>query len=166
MQARISRLLLTSFILLFCINSLTGCTGNNGLRSIYSDNKRLTSQGDSYSFGNRIGDTKAELTELEYSRFFGADTIFFIEVEKSGEIRIDYDSVLSKGKFKAVIISPDDEVLNVFEHEGKGDTQQGTYTLNARPGVYRLKIVGDNATGKLKLQSNLDENMKMLTSAD
>ena len=151
--------------ILVLLSSLVGCSVDQNLKSLYNDNKKIAATGDSYSFMNRVGDTKDKTIEVKYSKFYGDETIWIFDVVKQGEIKVDFDSSIDSGKFKVVMITPLDEVVNVFEHQKDEGSQQGRSTISADLGRYRLKIIGDNASGEFKMEVDLSDGITIFNSS-
>lgn len=120
---------------------------NNEKGRIYNDSTALAQEGDTYSYLNRVGETDKSEINISYSKFSGSDTIWIIQAKKQTEIKFEYSSEVSNGKFKAVMISPDKEVANIFE----GD-EQGGCTFAGSEGKYLFKLAGDNASGEVKIR--------------
>lgn len=118
---------------------------------IYNDNPALAQDGDTYTYLNRVGETDNGKIDISYSKFSGSDTIWIIQAKKQTEIKFEYTSEVSKGKFKAVLITPSKEVINMFEGDG-----QGGCTFAGPEGKYLFKLAGDNASGKVDI--NILEN--------
>lgn len=141
---------LKSFILIFIsiiiTSSLIGCSADNEKNDIYDDNERIAQAGDSFSFYKRIGETSDKKADLKYSRFSGVQTIWAIETDGNSDINITYDSLVSSGKFKVVLVTPDKEVINIVEQSGKD-----THNYVTIKGRYSIKFVGLNANGNIQI---------------
>ncbi|HHV63550.1 MAG TPA: hypothetical protein GXX46_00505 [Peptococcaceae bacterium] len=137
--------LLTSLIL--CALVLVGCSIGVGKETIYDDAQRIARDGDSYSFYHRIGEIGRNSLALDYSRFYGVQTIWVWENEEPGEIAVDYDSQVTSGKFKVVLVTPEGRIINIAEQSGKG-----SFKIAASRGKYSLKIVGYDAKGAIRLE--------------
>ncbi|MGI6451663.1 MAG: hypothetical protein ACOX3R_15790 [Desulfitobacteriia bacterium] len=140
-----SLILLASLIL--CAFVLAGCSIGEGKGTIYDDAQRIAGDGDSYSFYQRIGKTSQKYLAIEYSRFYGVQTIWVWKNEQEREIAVDYDSQVKSGKFKVVIVTPEGQIINIAEQNG-----QGSFKLVASRGKYSLKIVGYDAKGTVRLE--------------
>ena len=163
-MSRLKRVIII-FIVLIMVFSLVSCNDNKDYKRLYNDNKGIAADGDTYSFFNRVGVTEDKTLELKYSKFYGSETIWIIDVEEQGDIKIDFDSSIDNGMFKAVMITPLDEVVNIFEHKKEEKDKQDSSTISGKTGRYRLKIIGDNANGELKMQIVLSDKMKILKSS-
>lgn len=135
---------------------ITGSYAGNYQRSIYNDNSKIASKGDSYSFLNRVCTNEDNKTSLEFT-FTGMDTIWKLETSQDTSVNIEYKSEISSGKFKVVLINPDGEVINILEQSTSGDKD-----VNLINGKSRIKIVGNNARGKLQLSISSNKDVKLI----
>lgn len=119
-------------------------------KNIYNNNYKLVQQGDSYTYKNKIGpQNSSNEIDLKYSGFSGDDTIWILNAHKDGEITLNYNSTVNSGDFKLVLINSQKEIENILE-----GTEQGDKTIKLTKGECRLKIVGRNAEGEVKLSIN------------
>ncbi|KNY26049.1 hypothetical protein [Pseudobacteroides cellulosolvens] len=153
---------LVLIIALTFVTFISGCSSaSTEQKNTYGDNKLIQKEGDSYSFFDRIGDQDDSKLNIKYSRFYGAETIWNINVEKQGELKFQLNSEVDKGKFKGVIISQKNEITTIFEGEKKG-----SHSIILPEGMYRFKIVGYDANGKVDVELKLDENMRSTVIKD
>ncbi len=141
---------LTGLLVLALSGSLTGCSVGAKQQSVYDDDAQIVQEGDSYSFAKRTGTLEDDELTLEYRRFYGVQTVWSIDAASEQKLRLEFDSLVQKGKFKIVLVSPDDELLVVLEQGG-----QGVAELDLPPGEHALKIVGQNAAGRIEVQMEL-----------
>lgn len=113
-------------------------------RTLYNDNSKIIAEGDSYSFLNKTGINENNETNLEF-RFTGMDTIWELDASKDTVIKIDYKSEILEGKFKVVLIEPTDKIINIIEQSATGNKE-----ISIIKGKSRIKMVGDDAKGKLQ----------------
>ena len=125
----------------FALVFLRGCTYVNK-KAVYDDSVKIARAGDTYTYGSRIGGVTTEKLDITYTGFMGMETIWSIEVVNEGDIVLQYDSRVDKGRFKGVLIAENGDVSEVFEGAGKGESILKT-------GKYRFKIVGDSASGHI-----------------
>jgi len=85
------------------------------------------------------------------------DTIWKLETSQDTSVNIEYTSEISSGKFKVVLINPDDEVINILEQSTSGNRD-----VNLINGKSRIKIVGNNARGKLQLSISSNKDVKLI----
>lgn len=103
----------------------------------YYDNEFIVKDQDSYSYRTRRG----ENTDFSFKDFNGTETI--VRMNQVSMIEIEMDSEINQGEFKIVMITPSNEIIEL--HEGIN------YFNLSETGEYRVKIVGNQATGKMKL---------------
>lgn len=152
--------LLLCVCLLFLV-SVTGCGISNNHQNVYNSIEEIAQQGDSYTYGNRLCNEQSnDKLNLKYDGFSGTDTIWILESKEDGEITVDYDSTIDKGDFKVVLAYPDSkEVENIFE-----GTERGNKTIKLKKGESRLKLVGKNAAGDLKISLTEPKNIEKITA--
>jgi hypothetical protein len=128
---------------------IAGCGIDKDKEAIYDDDKRIAQEGDSYSFFQRSGEEekKGNHLKLQYSRFYGVQTLWAYESPKECEINLNYDSQVDKGKFKVVLVTPKQEVIKIAEQDDKG-----SFKAVVPKGKYSVKIVGNNAKGEILLE--------------
>lgn len=152
--------LLMCVCLLFLI-SVTGCGTSDKHQKAYDSVEQIAQQGDSYSYVNRLCSEKSkDKIKLKYDGFSGTDTIWILESKEDGEITVNYDSTIKNGNFKVVLAYPDTkEIENISE-----GTEQGNKTIKLKKGESRLKLVGKNAAGDLKIALTETKNLEKITT--
>ena len=146
--------------LLFLV-SATGCGISDKHQKAYDSVEQIAQQGDSYSYGNRLcSEQSNDEFNLKYDGFSGTDTIWILESKEDGEITVNYDSTINNGDFKVVLAYPDTkEIENISE-----GTEQGNKTIKLKKGESRLKLVGKNAAGDLKISITETKNLGRITT--
>ncbi len=126
-------------IALFAITLfLTACSlGNNN--SVYDSNNKIVNLTDEKTYEVYDGGVEDENALLRFEGFKGIDTLFVFSGEESVTITV-YQNVL-EGKFKVVLIDPYDQVIELHE----------TVTLSCLEGQYRVKVVGEDASGTISV---------------
>lgn len=152
MKKKIGLLIVLSFVIILIL----GCEGTSYQKSIYNDDDKIVKQGDSYTFGVRNGNTINNTANIKFSSFTGTDTLFTIDAKTNTTIKIDYDSKVSSGDFKIVIINPNDKIIKVIE-----GTQRGSVDVEILKGKNRIKIVGKGAKGTINLKINASEEVSI-----
>lgn len=135
---------------------LAGCGPGAKQRGIYDDESQIVESGDSYSFAERLGGADEGALDLEYAGFYGVQTIWTVSSEQATKLSIEFDSQVRKGKFKLVLVTPEQQLITVLDHEGDG---KGEVAISA--GDYALKIVGYNASGQIKLQLKAEDEVEL-----
>lgn len=154
---------LLGFCLIFLIGTMCGCgfsnqdeNENSNKVNMYNDNDKIVQEGNNYTYITRKFNGNNNEMEIKYSSFSGIDTICFLEAKEDTEITFDYDSTVDKGKFKAVLINPKNEVETILE-----GTDQSSKTIKLTKGEYSLRNVGANAAGKIKISFSSNSDVKI-----
>lgn len=145
-----------TLVLLFS-NLLYGCDAYEQKSSIYDSNTKILQNGDSFYFMNRIGEIDENRLDLKFNKFYGVQTIWIIIVDQPGEIKIEFDSNVKSGDFKVVLETPEQELIKIIENEGTD-----SYKLNALAGDYKIKIVGKNAYGSIKIEIETNSDVDII----
>ena len=149
---KFTRVATLCFAALMIFTVLSGCTAATAYqKSIYNDDSKIVKQADSFNFKTRIGNTTDKESSVKFGTFYGMETIWFVESEGNGTITFQYSSKVDKRKFKCVLITPKDKVIDVFEQSGEGEK-----SLDIPEGKNRIKIIGNNASGEIKLEIAAD----------
>jgi hypothetical protein len=127
---------------------------NNNQANIYNNNDKIAQEESNYTYITFGSDRKNNEMEIKYSGFSGIDTICFIETKEDAEITINYDSIVEKGNFKAVLINPKSEIETIVEGSG-----QSSKTIKLAKGKYGFRNVGANADGKIKFSISNNTNV-------
>lgn len=148
--------LIALFSIIKGIQPLTkGLFQSSSKSSIYDDNSKIVSEGDSYSYQSKVGTNVNNKTNLKF-RFTGMDTIWELDSKKDATLQIDFKSQISNGKFKMVLISPNNKIVNILEQSITGNKK-----LSISSGKSRIKIVGSNAYGNLQLYISSKDDVKI-----
>jgi hypothetical protein len=112
----------------------------------------LTEKIDDYNNYNKIVQTTTDVTYeaydggvednnalLRFKGFEGIDTLFVFTAEESVTISV-YENV-QNGKFKVVLVDPYNQVIELHQ----------TTTLSCVEGQYKVKVVGEGATGTISI---------------
>lgn len=144
---RITKVALLLILSIIMITVLNGCSRVSAYqKGIYDKDKEIVKQNDSATFFKRIGNTTNDTLAISFSSFSGMESLWSIKSKGDNTLTIDYDLDLDKGRFKCVLITPDDEVINIFEDEDKDNK-----TIELPEGKSRIKIVGKEAKGKVAI---------------
>lgn len=123
-----------------------GCSADPKQKAVYGDSEVIVQSGDSLTYSERIGEVIEQDAELAFTGFYGSDTLWSIESAADGKLGIGFEQNITKGKFKVVLITPEDDMVVVAE----GSTE-GTVELPLAKGTSRIKIVGNKGKGKVNL---------------
>lgn len=153
--------LLLCICMLFLVN-VTGCGINEKNQKAYDNVEQIAKQGDNHNYTGRSSKRVNDNLELNYKVFSGTDTIWILKSKENGEITVNYDSTVNSGDFKVVLAYPDTkEVENILE-----GTKQGNQTIQLKKGECRLKLVGRNAEGSLKISITGNKNLESISTKE
>ena len=155
---------LLGFCIIFLIGIMCGCglsnqnkNTNNNQENMYNNNDKIVQEDNNYTYITYKNPRKNNEIEIQYSGFSGIDTICFLEAKEDTEMTFNYDSTVDKGKFKAVLINPKNEVETISE-----GTEQSSKTIKLTKGKYSFKNVGANADGKITISISSNSNVKII----
>lgn len=141
--------------LVFMTIILSGCSLNTVIllptdfqKEIYNENNKIISE-DNYTFVKRVKYDKEDYKAIEFEGFYGSNTFESMELEESSIVNIDFEAEILEGKFKIVLITPKEEVLNISEN-----TEKGNFRIIAPEGNYIIKIVGNSASGRVTIKTS------------
>lgn len=143
-------------MLISCLFISSSCGISAYQKNLYNDNSKIIKQGDSYSFIKRVGNSYNNKTSIKFGTFYGMETLWTIDAKSEGNVRINYKIQISRGKFKIVFISPDNEIKTICEN-----TQNGSIVIKAEMGKSRIKIVGNDAKGEVEISLVPDGDIKI-----
>lgn len=133
--------------LILIIITITGCNSvTNYQNSVFDDEDKIVEDKDSYTYKKRIGKTVENEIDLKFSSFTGIETINRIKVNEEKEIIFTFQSTIDDGDFKVVLITPEDEIINILE-----GTSEGTESITLKKGISKIKLVGKKAKGEVKI---------------
>jgi len=144
-------------ILLPIVVLITSCSNFDSYQnSIYNDNVKISKQGDSYSFKDRLGVIEDNNISLTFNNFSGKQTIWEINAEEQSTFDFEVKIKTSKGEFKVCLISENNDVIIVAE--GVFD---GTIPINIQKGRSYIAIVGRSTDGEIIGVLNNVENISI-----
>ena len=152
------------YLLICFLSVLLALVGCSGIRikqkNIYKIDEQIANEADTYSYLSRVDiegfSKKTNQVHIEFSKFYGTDTIWRIESNGNNTLELSYKSEISKGKFKLVLVTEDEEVVNLLE-----SSDEGTREVDIEKGTYRLKFVGQNAKGKVFIDIEENSNIEL-----
>jgi len=154
---RITKLALLLILSMIMISVLNGCSKVSAYqKGIYDNSKAIVKQHDSFFFQKRIGNTGKNESSICFSKFNGMETLWSIKAEDRGSITINYDVEIDKGDFKFVLITPEDDIINLFEGSSEGEQE-----IELGEGKSRIKIVGREAKGKMAIALTSEGDVKI-----
>jgi hypothetical protein len=117
---------------------LTACTLNKNIEDYNNYNKIVQTTTD-ITYETYDGGVEDNNAMLRFKGFEGIDTLFVFSGEETVTITV-YENVV-EGKFKVVLVDPYNQVIELHQ----------TTTLSCVEGQYRLKLVGEDATGTISV---------------
>lgn len=102
--------------------------------TVFDKEDKLIATGDSYSFIGMVHNQD----HLQFKRFSGVYTIQQFSEADSFIINIDMN--ISQGRFKCIIITDKDEIINL---------QEGDNFIPSNGSSMRLRVAGDDARGEV-----------------
>lgn len=147
--------------IVFLFGSISGCkvsdNKKNTYGNTYNDNEKIAQQSENHTHTTyNISNNSDNNIEFQYGGFFGVDTIWILNSKDDEDITLDYDSKVNSGDFKAVLVNPKGEIENILE-----GTDKGNKTIKLTKGEYRVKLVGNDANGKVKLSIAQNKNVEI-----
>lgn len=121
-------------------------------------NTMLVKESDSYSYNNDVQNIYKDKADIRFSSFYGDDTIWIMKADKDNTVDIKYAINISSGKFKLILIDPNDKVTVICE--GSGNSSK---TLDLPKGKNRIKIVGSAAKGKVSMELELGDGVSVIS---
>lgn len=129
---------------------------NSNKKNMYNNNDKIVQEDNNYTYITFGSNIKNNEIEVKYIGFSGIDTICFLEAREDTEITFNYDSTVNKGKFKAVLVNPKNEVENILE-----GSEQSSKIIKLTKGKYSFRNVGANADGKIKISVSSNSDVKI-----
>lgn len=131
--------------------SLNICGYRQGYeREQLGDTDWIAQAGDSYTFWRRNGTVTPHGASLQFSRFFGKETLWTLEVKKEGYLSIACTINSSQGPFEVVLVhTSTKKVIRIANQQGRVERR---YYLEK--GIYTIKILGYNASGSVGVTLN------------
>ncbi len=134
------------------IFALTGCMNmqEEKRESLY-DNAVIVEEVDDYTYSNKMRRVLNNEAKIGFSSFTGVDLVMNITTIRNQEIEIEYLTKITSGDFGIVLILPDNEVVTILN-----GSQEGTGTFNIKKGLNRIKILGKESTGDIRIKVSGD----------
>lgn len=142
------KFLQATMLALLLIVFLGGCDAMNNKQSkIYKDEVAQLQQGDSYTFGNKLGEIEDEKANISFTKFTGLYSLWDVTSSVEQTITLKITGNIQQGDFKIIAVTPDHKVVKIWE--GEGDAEK---SLEVHSGTTVIKWVGKRASGKLSLE--------------
>lgn len=145
-------------LIAFAILITAGCSSVARYQnSIFHDQDKIVKEADSYKYLARIsnnGKGNNNEYDVKFTSFSGMDTIYTIKSQGENDVEFTCKSVVEDGEFKAVLITPDDEVIEIVN-----GTEEVNKTITIKDGLNRIKLVGRKAKGQISIEINAPEDV-------
>lgn len=138
------------------IVTIIGCSPVVDYQNSISNDDKIVKDSDSHTYLVRHGKSKGNETDIKFTSFSGTDTIFKITSDTETAIVFNFESIVDKGDFKVVLITPEDEIVEIVNGE-----QGGSETIQLKEGKSRVKLVGRKAKGQIKMNIEAGEDIKI-----
>ena len=142
-------------IILICVIGGVIILHKKGTKSSYNDVKSLLQDSYTADYKKRIGEVTEEELDLAYE-MSGIESIWSIQAEQSTDLIIHYNNGVESGKFKVIVIFPDDQIVTLVE-----GNKEGSDTITIPEGLTTIKLVGAGAIGNLKLRMEDTQNLQV-----
>lgn len=138
---------------------LSGCD-SAAYEELYNDDSLIAGSKDKHFYLVSISNGKDGELKQSFESFSGKDTIFEISSDDEGSVKLDYDIDIDMGKFKIVLIYPDNRVEEIVKDN------EGTEELSVSQGKSKICILGVEAKGKIELDLHTAENCSYRRTKD
>ncbi|MDR5659311.1 hypothetical protein RH915_07395 [Serpentinicella sp. ANB-PHB4] len=146
-------------VIVMSVIILSGCMSlTTTQRKAYDDDQYILQEKDNYTFTNRSYQDEDENYAMTFDTFYGVETLWEMDAEAEGKLFLEYESNLKKGSFRCVLVTPENEVITLFD-----GTDKGKLELDVVEGKSWLKIVGKDAGGAFAITINKAENIRIET---
>ena len=143
-----------AFISLFTLLIIGGCQANKETsHKQFINDKEIVANDDSFKFSDSDEKQYDANGLVTHTTFDGLNTLWLVSVSAEDNIKINFDTKLTKGELKMVVTAPDKSVKTVFEGSKKGE-----FSEKLTKGKYKIKLVGDNATADLNIKVEVGKN--------
>ncbi|AJA46586.1 hypothetical protein CPAST_c04860 [Clostridium pasteurianum DSM 525 = ATCC 6013] len=141
--------------------TLIGCEGklDNQQKSIYDDNSKIVTSSDSFNETDAKKSNSNGKIEENFGDFYGIRTLANITSSgDDGYVIINYSSNIINGKFKLVLVTPDNNVKEIQDTKSdKGEK------IELKKGTTKIRIVGKDAKGEYRFKITEYSKVTILT---
>lgn len=134
------------------VTLLTACTLSNQPKTLYNTTKIINTAHE-LSYNDMTKDTSENEVMVCFDELTGIDTLFIYEGSEFTSITI-YKNI-EAGDVKVVVIDPFDNIIEVNEK----------VVINTVEGYYKVKLVGEEVTGKICVSVQSATNIHFLPLA-
>lgn len=125
-------------------------------RNIYNNEEKILSERDSYSYLRKKLKDEENSINFKFVEFTGIDTAYDITCDKEIFVNLEYESEILKGEFKVLLITSNNEIVNILEGSNKGNNN-----IKIPTGDSKIRIVGNKSTGNLKINITSTNDMEI-----
>ena len=104
--------------------------------SIFYDESKIVREADSYTYRSKIGNGRGDEYDIKFTSFSGMETIYMIESGGENDVIVDFKAIVKDGEFKVVLITPDDEIINIVN-----GTDEGSKTIKIKKELTALSLL-------------------------
>ncbi|MDY0289688.1 MAG: hypothetical protein RBR15_12755 [Sphaerochaeta sp.] len=142
--------------------SLNICGYTQGYqREQLGDAHWIAQQGDTYTFGRREGSVEESGAAIRFSRFFGRETLWTIDVQHEGYLHLGCSLIKQQGPFEVVLVEQGtDRVIRLASGQGSVEKE-----VLLEKGTHLIKILGYDAAGKLAITLSYPWGMSVRVSS-
>lgn len=132
--------LLSVAIIATLLSILPGCSEN--MNKIYNDNKKISSKYDSYTLNESVQSVEKGIFTGDFN-ITGSLTLWSYDSKEDVDIKAPYNLSVKSGKAKLVLITPDNQVVDLVENSINSDVNGNTtISVPVKKGLNRIKIIG------------------------
>lgn len=124
--------------------------------SIFHDKSKIVREADSYTYGSRTSNSRGNEYDIKFASFSGMETIYRIKSDRENDVIVDFEAIVEDGEFKVVLITPDDEIINIVN-----GTDEGNETIKIKEGVSHIKLAGKKAKGNISIKIHAEDGIKI-----
>lgn len=139
-----------------CSNSITDMQSRG-----YDDDSFLSDDSCSYTYAERLGNVTSDSVDLQFKGFTGNDYVWYLTADETSEFSLDYSFDVEKGNFKIIEITPDKEVITLWENLDDA-TAEGTLNIDVEEGTSLIKIVGKKAKGDIQINATSNQEVQII----
>ena len=139
-----------------CSNSITDMQSRG-----YDDDSFLADESCSYTYIEKLGNVTSDSVDLQFKGFTGNDYVWYLTAAETSAFSLDYSVDVEKGNFKIIEITPDKEVITLWENLDDASAE-GTLNIDVEEGTSVIKIVGKKAKGDIKINGTSTHEVQII----
>jgi hypothetical protein len=115
---------------------------------IYNNNSKIAKGSSFYYEHYAMGSTLKNEVKVSIDGFYGEDGLWTLNSTKNGQVKLNYNCKMNKGKFKIVLVSADGSVKSLVNNPNNGNVK-----FTVKRGKSRIAMVGYNSNGNVDIRS-------------